>query len=101
MPPPPSQIAEVFISHASEDKHAIAQPLAEALRAKGLTVWYDQFVLRLGDSLRQVIDLGLSTSRFGVVILSPAFFSKHGPNASSMGCSPGRQGAGKTGGRPS
>jgi len=70
------QITDVFISHASEDKQAIAQPLAEALRAKGLTVWYDQFVLRLGDNLRQVIDSGLRTSRFGVVILSPAFFSK-------------------------
>jgi hypothetical protein len=79
MAPPQSQIADVFISHAREDKRAIAQPLAEALRAKGLTVWYDQFVLRLGDSLRQVIDLGLSTSRFGVVILSPAFFSKQWP----------------------
>ena len=70
---------DVFISHASEDKEAIARPLADALRAKGLRVWYDDFSLRLGDSLRQSIDRGLARSRFGVVILSAHFFEKHWP----------------------
>lgn len=69
----------MFISHASEDKDAITTPLAEALRAKGLRVWYDDFSLRLGDSLRQSIDRGLARSRFGVVILSAYFFEKHWP----------------------
>jgi hypothetical protein len=70
---------DVFVSHASEDKEAIARPLAESLRAKGLRVWYDDFSLRLGDSLRQSIDRGLARSRFGVVILSVRFFEKHWP----------------------
>ena len=70
---------DVFISHASEDKEAIARPLAEALQTEGLRVWYDDFSLRLGDSLRQSIDHGLSRSRFGVVILSAHFFEKHWP----------------------
>jgi hypothetical protein len=70
---------DVFISHASEDKEAIATPLAEALQANGLRVWYDDFSLRLGDSLRQSIDRGLARSRFGVVILSARFFEKHWP----------------------
>jgi hypothetical protein len=70
---------DVFVSHASEDKEAIARPLAEALRARGLRVWYDDFSLRLGDSLRQSIDRGLAQSRFGVVILSAHFFEKHWP----------------------
>jgi len=73
------QPADIFISHASEDKEEIARPLAEALRQRGLIVWYDDYVLRLGDSLREVIDRGLSSSRFGVVILSTAFFSKEWP----------------------
>jgi len=34
---------DVFISHASEDKEAIARPLADALQEKGLRVWYDDF----------------------------------------------------------
>ncbi len=70
---------DVFISHASEDKDAIATPLAESLRAKGLRVWYDDFSLKLGDSIRQSIDRGLARSRFGVVILSGRFFEKHWP----------------------
>jgi hypothetical protein len=70
---------DVFISHASEDKDEIARPLAEALRANRLRVWYDEFSLKLGDSLRQSIDKGLGRSRFGVVILSPRFFEKHWP----------------------
>ncbi len=35
----------------------------------------------VGDSLRQRIDEGLATSRYGVVILSPNFFSKPWPQA--------------------
>jgi hypothetical protein len=67
---------DVFISHASEDKDAIAKPLAGHLRGLGYCVWYDGFTLALGDSLRQSIDRGLARSRFGVVILSPNFFAK-------------------------
>lgn len=70
---------DVFISHASENKDAIARPLAEALRDKGLRVWYDEFSLTVGDSLRKSIDHGLAQSRFGVVILSGHFFEKHWP----------------------
>ena len=70
---------DVFVSHASDDKDAIARPLAEALRAKGLRVWYDEFSLTVGDSLRKSIDQGLARSRFGVVILSKHFFEKHWP----------------------
>jgi TIR domain-containing protein len=36
---------DVFISHASEDKEAIAAPLAQALLARGLRVWYDDLSL--------------------------------------------------------
>ena len=67
---------DLFLSHAHEDKQEIARPLALALMRRGARVWYDEFSLRLGDSLRKSIDLGLAKSRFGVVILSPSFFAK-------------------------
>ena len=70
---------DVFISHASEDKADIARPLADALQTRGVSVWYDEFSLKLGDSLRQSIDHGLLHSKFGAVILSPRFFEKHWP----------------------
>ena len=67
---------DVFISHASEDKDSIVRPLANALVSEGLKVWYDEFSLRIGDSLRQKIDKGLAMSRVGLVVLSPAFIGK-------------------------
>jgi hypothetical protein len=67
---------DVFICHASEDKDNFARPLAEGLRREGLSVWFDEFTLKVGDSLRRSIDHGLGYSRFGVVVLSPAFFAK-------------------------
>ena len=71
---------DVFISHASEDKEAVARPLAIALEGMGMTVWLDDHELTLGDSLRQSIDRGLSSSQFGVVVLSQSFFAKEWPN---------------------
>jgi hypothetical protein len=80
LPNPPTEPAardfDVFISHASEDKDAVVRPLAEALRQGGLQVWYDEFELKIGDSLRRKIDSGLARSRFGVVVLSQDFFRK-------------------------
>jgi len=43
-------VHDVFICHASEDKDAVARPLAKALEARGLTVWLDEFQIKLGDS---------------------------------------------------
>jgi hypothetical protein len=71
---------DVFICHAGEDKDGAARPLAQTLRALGLTVWFDEFELHIGDSLRRSIDRGLLGARFGVVVLSPSFFGKGWPN---------------------
>jgi hypothetical protein len=71
---------DVFISHAGEDKAEFVRPLANALVELGLDVWYDEFELKIGDSLRRKIDKGLIGSRFGVVVLSPSFFAKGWPN---------------------
>ena len=67
---------DAFVCHASEDKDDVVRPLAERLREQHIEVWYDEFSLKVGDSLRRSIDRGLSQSRFGIVVLSPHFFSK-------------------------
>lgn len=77
---PPENVGyDAFICHASEDKNKIVRPLAEILREMGYYIWYDEFKLRIGDSLRQSIDKGLVNSKFGIVILSKAFFAKNWP----------------------
>lgn len=80
-PAAPQATYDVFISHASEDKAEVARPLADLLVERGLKVWYDEFTLTIGDSLRRSVDRGLASSRFGVIILSPDFFRKEWPQA--------------------
>lgn len=67
---------DVFISHASEDKADVARPLAYALEKNGLAVWYDEFEMRIGDSLRRKIDKGIANSNFGIIVISRDFISK-------------------------
>src|SRR6185369_139253 len=58
---------------------AVAEPLSRALMKGGVSVWYDAFSLRVGDSLMSSIDFGLRKSKFGIVVLSKAFFRKDWP----------------------
>jgi hypothetical protein len=67
---------DVFVSHASEDKDEVVRPLVYELQKHGLKVWYDEFEMKIGDSLRRKIDKGLANSRFGIVVLSRNFLSK-------------------------
>ncbi|MDD2666154.1 MAG: toll/interleukin-1 receptor domain-containing protein [Methanocellales archaeon] len=70
---------DVFICYASEDKESLVRPLADELRRRGLSVWYDELSLTVGDSLRRSIDRGLAQSQFGIVVLSTHFFKKEWP----------------------
>ena len=71
---------DVFISYATEDKETVAGPLANALQELGVDVWYDDFELQIGDSLRQSIERGIARSRFGLIILSKPFFDRNWTN---------------------
>jgi len=76
----PNEIGyDAFISYASEDKQEFVKPLANKLTELGLKIWYDEFELKVGDSLRGSIDRGLVNSEYGIVILSKNFFSKNWP----------------------
>ncbi|UOE72485.1 toll/interleukin-1 receptor domain-containing protein [Acinetobacter baumannii] len=78
--PEPEPEYDLFISHASEDKDDFVRPLAETLQGLGLKVWYDEFSMRVGDSLRRKIDSGLRNSRYGTVVLSADFIKKEWTN---------------------
>lgn len=75
--PPPQRQFDVFVSHASEDKDDFVRPLVHELTNLTLNVWYDEFELQIGDSLRRSIDAGISQSKYGLIILSPAFIAKN------------------------
>jgi len=79
---PKTEIKEydVFISHSSADKDDFVRPLATELQNLGIKVWYDEFELKMGDSLRRSIDHGLINSRYGIVVLSSSFFKRDWTN---------------------
>lgn len=66
---------DVFLCHASEDK-AFVDPLVQALKDAGISVWYDSDLMSWGDDLRRSIDNGLINSKFGIVVFSKAFLKK-------------------------
>jgi hypothetical protein len=67
-----------FISHDSRDKEAFVRELAHELSRNFCTVWYDEFSLKVGDSLRANIERGLKETKKCVVVLSPNFLSNEG-----------------------
>lgn len=68
---------DLFVSHASEDKDDIVKPLVEELESYGLKVWYDEFELKIGDSLSESIDKGIINSKNGLIIISNNFLKKN------------------------
>jgi hypothetical protein len=70
-----SQLLDLFLSYAEEDKEEVAEPLANELTRQGWSVWYAPNKLVIGDRLDK-IEEGLGACRFGVVVLSPSFFTK-------------------------
>jgi len=79
------QQPDFFICHASEDKDQVVRQLATYLSNAGASVWYDEFALTLGDSLRKNINKALATARYGLVILSPSVFKKEWPEREFSG----------------
>lgn len=72
---------DAFVSHAWEDKDSLVRPLVEALGRLGISLWYDETSLRIGDSLSESINRGIAKSHNGIVVISPAFLEKNWPTA--------------------
>ncbi|MBE0545493.1 MAG: toll/interleukin-1 receptor domain-containing protein [Verrucomicrobia bacterium] len=64
---------DVFLSHSAKDK-AVVRPLAERLQADGLKVWFDEWVLKPGDSILAKIEEGLEHSRMLALCMSANAF---------------------------
>lgn len=67
-----------FISHDTRDKEPLVRELAVEMIKLMCPVWYDEFSLMVGDSLRSNIERGLKEASKCVVIFSPNFFSNEG-----------------------
>lgn len=65
----------VFLSYAHEDK-LVARKLAEGLFDAGVEVYFDNWEIRAGDSIREKIDAGLDRCTHFIVLLTPISVKK-------------------------
>lgn len=65
----------VFLSYGHEDR-SIARKLAERLFNEGVEVYFDEWEIRAGDSIREKIDLGLERCTHFIVLLTPTSVGK-------------------------
>ncbi len=67
-----------FISHDSRDKDVFVRDLAIEMTKLMCPVWYDEYSLKVGDSLRCSIEAGLKETKKCVLFLSPNFLTNGG-----------------------
>ncbi len=65
----------LFLSHASEDKAPFVNALAAKLEGE-YDLWFDEYSLKVGDSIFESVSRGLRACDYGIVVLSPNFFLK-------------------------
>lgn len=67
-----------FISHDSRNKELIAKPLAYGLSSRLCSVWYDEYSLKVGQSLRESIENGIKNAKKCVLVLTKEFLTNPG-----------------------
>jgi serine/threonine protein kinase len=67
----------IFLSHSSADKDRFVRPLAEELRARGMTVWLDEVDLILGQPVWETIGRAVELSEYLLVVLSEHSIASH------------------------
>ena len=63
---------DLFLCHAWDDRVGAAKDMYDLMVASGATVWFSETEVGLGQSLMREIDKGLSMSRIGIVLVTPA-----------------------------
>jgi RNA-directed DNA polymerase len=70
---------DVFISHASEDKDAVARPIFEALEALGVSAFFDESHINWGENYTAKINTALGAAKYVLAVITPASVGKDWP----------------------
>lgn len=71
-----SDLRDVFLCHAWDDRQGIAKELHDLLVSNGVSVWFSEKDVALGVPLMRAIDKGLANSRIGLVLVTPALLRR-------------------------
>jgi hypothetical protein len=69
-------LCDVFLCHAWDDRRGTATELHNLLIAEGVSVWFSEKDIVLGQPFMREIDRGLAKSRTGLVLVTPALLKR-------------------------
>ncbi|GGO92901.1 TIR domain-containing protein [Nocardioides phosphati] len=71
-----SDLRDLFLCHAWDDRQSIAMELHDALIANDVSVWFSEKDILLGQPFMREIDRGLARSRVGLALITPSFLKR-------------------------
>lgn len=70
------ELRDLFLCHAWDDRRGVATELNDLLEAEGVSVWFSEKDILLGQPFMREIDRGLAKSRAGLVLITPALLKR-------------------------
>jgi hypothetical protein len=70
------ELRDLFLCHAWDDRRSVATELNDLLETKGVSVWFSEKDILLGQPFMREIDRGLAKSRAGLVLITPALLQR-------------------------
>lgn len=69
-------LRDVFLCHAWDDRRDAATELHDLLESEGVSVWFSERDIALGEPFLREIDRGLAKSRTGLVLVTPSLLKR-------------------------
>lgn len=73
---PRVEFYDLFLCHAWDDRREAADELHGLLEDEGVSVWFSEKDIILGQPFMREIDKGLAKTRIGLVLITPAFLKR-------------------------
>jgi TIR domain len=70
------ELRDLFLCHAWDDRRGVATELHHLLEAEGVSVWFSEKDILLGQPFMREIDRGLAKSRVGLVLITSALLDR-------------------------
>lgn len=70
------ELRDLFLCHAWDDRRGVATELNNLIEAQGVSVWFSEKDILLGQPFMREIDRGLAKSRAGLVLITPALLER-------------------------
>jgi hypothetical protein len=69
-------LRDLFLCHGWDDRRGAATELNDLLEAAGVSVWFSEKDIVLGQPFMREIDRGLARSRIGLVLITPSLLKR-------------------------